>query len=73
MERKARALSFFCMISAACLPKLAAVGKPPGACCHCVARNTFFSPGIEAGIGKGGLFFGKIKLINAPASPPVYR
>ena len=34
------------IVQIAFFPSLAAIGSPPGACCHCVARTTFRTFGI---------------------------
>ena len=61
-------LSLCEMSFAARLPSAAAVGSPPGGCCHCEASKRFFHCVAVQGVGRGNLPLGNIKLIYAPAS-----
>ena len=58
--------SLFPMSLTASIPAIAAIGKPPGAICHCVAITTLSSPSILPESCTGAAPAGMIKLINEP-------
>ena len=59
------------IVSAARFPSLAAMGRPPGDCNHCVAKITFFKFSTLLSKGFNIRFGGNIKDINEPISASV--